>query len=76
MSYNTEYFMMVVEPCTGCGHITPGLYCDRYAEPVKQWSRTNGCAMRTHRRTTQVASEKTVNPLKAAKRSVTKIGGV
>lgn len=77
MSYNTEYFLMVVEPCTGCGHITSGGYCNRYAEPVKQWSAYKRCVMRTHNRTAQVASEKTVNPLKASKRSMAiKIGGV
>jgi hypothetical protein len=76
MSVNQEYFLQIVEQCRGCGHVTPGEYCDRYANPGLMWSPYKRCISRTHNRTIQVASEKTVNPLKASKRAVTKIGGI
>lgn len=77
MSINQEYFLQIVEQCRGCGHITSGEYCNRYADPGRQWSRLGQCAMRTHNRKVQVASERTVNLLKASKRSMgIKIGGV
>ena len=71
-----DYFKQIVTECLGCSHIDSKDYCTRYREPSKQWTRLDGCAMRTHRKTDQVASEKFVDPIKASKKSFKIIGGI
>lgn len=57
----------IVDQCIGCEHISGG-FCRRYAMPHAQWTRSGGCAMRTHNLTKQVETAGISLPPKKARR--------
>src|SRR4030042_4644826 len=62
------------ESCWGCENIDkevlPGGGCKIYDFPKRQWTRTEGCAARTHNKVVPIEDRKMLNPLKASKRGV------
>lgn len=63
----------MIYQCLGCNFYTLSVFdadeCSKYRNPLTQWTRIGGCAIRSHNRGGAVDDDFKLNPLKASKRS-------